>query len=98
MCVWNFCIIKRSSSRTFGSVGMLVGEVKDKDNSELVLHVIISSLVGEFERCDAMGVVHSKSLVMKALNNDAGVLVLFLLVKLAKFMEEFGVDAFEDPK
>ena len=29
--------------------------------------------------------------------NNAGVLVLFLLVDLAKFMEESGVNAFVDP-
>ena len=148
------------SLQTFGSVGLLVGVVKDllldclklllfetetwvclssdKGNSELVLHVIISPVVGEFKRCDTTGVLRSDSLgkfercdvtgvvrsnsigkfnglligvesisacfvlslsfwgVMTVLNN-AGVLVLFLLVDLAKFMEESGVDAFVDP-
>ena len=34
----------------------------DKSNSELVSHVIISPVVGEFERCNATGVVRSDSL------------------------------------
>eukprot|EP00957_Ditylum_brightwellii_P137640 10492731-Ditylum_brightwellii.AAC.1 len=62
MAVWNFCIIKRSSSWTFGSVESLVGKVEDKGNSELVSHAIISPVVGEFERCDTTGVVRSDSL------------------------------------
>eukprot|EP00957_Ditylum_brightwellii_P064538 4897437-Ditylum_brightwellii.AAC.1 len=62
MSNWNFCIIKRSSSRTFGSVGSLVGIVEDKGDSELVLHVIISPVVGEFERYDTTCVVRSNSL------------------------------------
>eukprot|EP00957_Ditylum_brightwellii_P010734 813319-Ditylum_brightwellii.AAC.1 len=61
MSIWNFCIIKRSSSWTFGSVGSLVGVVKDKGNSELTSHVIIFPVVGEFEQCDVTGVVRSDS-------------------------------------
>eukprot|EP00957_Ditylum_brightwellii_P045568 3455376-Ditylum_brightwellii.AAC.1 len=62
---------------------------------------IIAPVVVKFERCDAIDVPRSNLLgklegVVTVLNN-AGVLYLFLMVNLAKFLEESGVDALVDP-
>eukprot|EP00957_Ditylum_brightwellii_P136548 10413171-Ditylum_brightwellii.AAC.1 len=59
MLAFKFFIISRSSLRTADAGGSLVGKVKEKGNSELVSHVIISPAVGEFEHCDATGVIRS---------------------------------------
>eukprot|EP00957_Ditylum_brightwellii_P006251 474118-Ditylum_brightwellii.AAC.1 len=56
----------------------------DKGNSELILHVIIAPVVGEFDCCDATVVVRSDLLG----KNEA--------VNLAKIFEESGVDVFVD--
>eukprot|EP00957_Ditylum_brightwellii_P138584 10563137-Ditylum_brightwellii.AAC.1 len=86
-----------SSSQMFGSVGLLVGVVKDEGDSELISHVIIPPVVVEFKRCDTMCVVRSDLLGVMTVLNNAGVLFLFLLVDLVQFMEESWVDAFVDP-
>eukprot|EP00957_Ditylum_brightwellii_P130575 9960540-Ditylum_brightwellii.AAC.1 len=57
MLAFKLSIIKRSLSRTVDAGGLLVGIVK-----ELISHVIIAPVVVKFERCDAMGVVHSNLL------------------------------------
>eukprot|EP00957_Ditylum_brightwellii_P047374 3598490-Ditylum_brightwellii.AAC.1 len=63
---------------------------------------IIAPLVVKLEHCNAMEFIQSDALgkievcgVMTVLNN-AGLLFLFLLVNLAKVLEESGVDAFMD--
>eukprot|EP00957_Ditylum_brightwellii_P040765 3085982-Ditylum_brightwellii.AAC.1 len=60
MLAFKLSIIKRSLLQTADAGGSLVGKVKG--DSELILHVIISPVVGEFECCDAMGVVRSNLL------------------------------------
>eukprot|EP00957_Ditylum_brightwellii_P037119 2809613-Ditylum_brightwellii.AAC.1 len=59
MSLFIFCIIKRSLSQTADAGGLLVGVVEDEGDSELVLIVSISPVVGEFEHCDATGVIRS---------------------------------------
>eukprot|EP00957_Ditylum_brightwellii_P018114 1364305-Ditylum_brightwellii.AAC.1 len=55
---------------------------------------IIAPVVVKFKCCNAMGFIRCCAVVL----NDAGLLYLFLLVDLAKFMEESGVGAFVDSK
>eukprot|EP00957_Ditylum_brightwellii_P022305 1683287-Ditylum_brightwellii.AAC.1 len=80
MIACNLVIISRSSAGISDIVGSSVDAVEDRGNSELILHAIIAPVVGEFDCCDATGVVCSD----------------LLAIDLAKIFEESGVDIFAD--